>query len=292
MGEPLVSIGMPVYNGEDFVGAAVESLLQQQYQNFELIISDNASTDSTPQICRTLAEQCERISYSSNSENIGYLENCNRVAKLAQGDYFIWAGADDLWHPGFIAQLLPVALANPDLALVCCGVERIAPNGEHLYYYNQDHPDTGEMERLERIKTVLRFSSPSAIAGLINTRILSKTDLLRYDTYPTDMFLLAELSIWGGIKCCPQILFYKRDGGLNKRRNEGYYTQSNKLKKTLRAVDALTELDGRERSAFKYELLRSYFKTFCAGIGPLRSAKDKIQKFAAARESAVVNQQV
>ena len=95
--QPLVSIGMPVYNGERFIRQALDSLLAQDCENFELIISDNASADGTQEICLEYAAQDGRIRYYRNENNLGALANFNRVLGLAQGPYFMWAAHDDVW---------------------------------------------------------------------------------------------------------------------------------------------------------------------------------------------------
>ena len=96
---PLVSIGMPVYNSERFIRRALDSLLTQQYENFELIISDNASTDNTSKIAQEYAVCEKRIILDANSHNSGVIKNFIKVLRLAKGKYFMWAAADDFWEP-------------------------------------------------------------------------------------------------------------------------------------------------------------------------------------------------
>jgi glycosyltransferase involved in cell wall biosynthesis len=83
--KPLISIGMPAYNGEQYIRKALDSLLAQDYGNFELIISDNASTDATLQICREYAEKDQRIRVCVQSRNIGPIANFRAVSEMAQG---------------------------------------------------------------------------------------------------------------------------------------------------------------------------------------------------------------
>lgn len=93
---PKVTIGMPVYNGQLFVRAALDALLAQTFTDFELIISDNASTDNTESICREYAVRNTRIRYVRHNENRGALANFQYVLDEARGKYFMWAAADDL----------------------------------------------------------------------------------------------------------------------------------------------------------------------------------------------------
>ncbi len=117
---PRVSIGMPVFNGEAFLSQAIQSLLEQTYVDFELIISDNTSTDGTESICRKYALQDSRIRYVRNSENVGLESNFQRVFDLSQGELFMWAAHDDLWEPEFIEELVDLLERSPDAALAFC----------------------------------------------------------------------------------------------------------------------------------------------------------------------------
>src|SRR5690242_6344650 len=99
---PKVSIGLPVYNGERFLAEAIDSVLAQTFTDFELIISDNASTDRTPEICKAYAEKDSRIRYYRNEENQGASWNFNRVFELSRGMCFQWLAHDDYIAPGFL----------------------------------------------------------------------------------------------------------------------------------------------------------------------------------------------
>jgi glycosyltransferase involved in cell wall biosynthesis len=103
---PQVSIGLPVYNGELFVREALDSLLDQTFKDFELIISDNASTDSTGSICNEYAKRDTRIRYIRQTKNIGAVPNFKFVLDEAAGEYFMWAAADDIRSPDCIETYL------------------------------------------------------------------------------------------------------------------------------------------------------------------------------------------
>ncbi len=113
---PQVSIGMPVYNGELFIRSALESLLAQTYTDFELIISDNASTDDTATICRDYASKDARIRYVRQAENRGAAANFQFVLDEAVGEYFMWAAADDCWSPDWLKE---VTIAMNDREYSC-----------------------------------------------------------------------------------------------------------------------------------------------------------------------------
>lgn len=129
---PKVSIGMPVFNGEAVIRRAIDSLLTQSFEDFELIISDNASDDTTQEICREYAGKDKRIIYSRNDRNVGALRNFQAVASAARGQYFFWAAHDDWWHPDFIASAVEALDATPE-ASACMGVVHyVRPNGEEF----------------------------------------------------------------------------------------------------------------------------------------------------------------
>lgn len=115
--QPLVSIGMPVYNASACIRRALDSLLAQDFTDFELIICDNASNDDTYAICQAYAAHDTRIRLYRNERNIGAQGNFTRVYELAVGDYFMWAAHDDWWEPGFISACLAGLQAAPDAAL-------------------------------------------------------------------------------------------------------------------------------------------------------------------------------
>lgn len=103
---PRLSIGMPVYNGEAYVREAIDSLLAQTAGDFELIISDNASTDSTPVICRAYAAKDPRVRYIRQEVNLGAAGNFIFVLKAARYEYFMWAACDDTWSTNWVETLM------------------------------------------------------------------------------------------------------------------------------------------------------------------------------------------
>src|SRR5262245_45798827 len=114
---PLVSIGLPVFNGEKHIQQALDSLLAQSYDNFELNISDNASTDGTEDLCRLYAAKDNRVHYYRQPRNVGLKANWRCVLQLASGEYFMWAQHDDCWSIDYISVLLDCLLAYPDAVL-------------------------------------------------------------------------------------------------------------------------------------------------------------------------------
>ena len=113
---PRVSIGLPVYNGERWLAEALDSLLAQTYSDFELIISDNGSTDDTQAICEEYAARDRRIRYIRQEINRGLAWNWNCVFEESAGDYFKWAACDDLYHPTFLERCVQILDQYPDVA--------------------------------------------------------------------------------------------------------------------------------------------------------------------------------
>lgn len=128
---PKVSIGMPVYNGEKFLREALDSLLAQTFDDFEIIISDNASVDNTPKICLEYVSSDARVSYVRQELNIGAIANFKYVLNMAKGEFFMWAAADDVWDHCWIEVLLPLAQGCD--ALVFGRLQNIGPSGQFLW---------------------------------------------------------------------------------------------------------------------------------------------------------------
>jgi glycosyltransferase involved in cell wall biosynthesis len=114
---PKVSIGMPVYNGENFIVESLDALFAQTFTDFELIICDNASTDRTGEICREYAARDARIRYCRNETNIGASANYNLTFELARGDYFKWAAHDDICAPTYVERCVEALDRDPGVAL-------------------------------------------------------------------------------------------------------------------------------------------------------------------------------
>ena len=128
MKKSLVTIGIPVYNGELSIKKCIESVLSQTYENFELIISDNASTDSTPDICKEFLKKDDRITFVRQNENMGQNWNFNFPLEKANGEYFVWLVADAILLPEFIEKNI-AALESQDKAVGCISKIKI----DHTY---------------------------------------------------------------------------------------------------------------------------------------------------------------
>jgi glycosyltransferase involved in cell wall biosynthesis len=209
---PLVSIGVPVYNGERFLPQALDTLLGQTLRDFELIISDNASTDGTADICRDYAARDARIRYIRQASNIGAPRNWNFVALEARGRYFKWAAANDFCDPRMLEKCVAVLNADPSVVL-CYGRACIVDEetGEHRPYEHE--VSAVDPRPSERFKTVFRspLLTGNVMQGVIRLDVLRRTPLEPLYPYG-DMVLMAELALLGRFVLLPEILFYRRLG--------------------------------------------------------------------------------
>ena len=207
--KPRVSVGLPVYNGERFLEETLGSLLAQTYTDFELIISDNASTDRTEEICRIYAAKDKRVRYYRNAKNIGADRNFNRVFELSTGDYFKWASADDLCQPEHLARCLEV-LDNDDTIVLAYPKTRFIDESGKALDLNDPGWDLRSEAAHERLRYVIRAGHwVNPHYGLIRAEALSKTRLM--PNYPGgDYGLLAELSLRGKFVEIPEHLFFRR----------------------------------------------------------------------------------
>ncbi|HEY9771482.1 MAG TPA: glycosyltransferase family 2 protein [Coleofasciculaceae cyanobacterium] len=211
--QPLVSIGMPVYNGERFLENALNSILAQTFTDFELIISDNGSTDRTEDICRTYANADRRIRYFRNQQNFGAGWNFDRVTELARGKYFKWACHDDLCAVEFLQRCIDILEQDPKTVLAYPKTLIIDEHESEIEKY-EDRFHLQSDQASQRFKTyhhLVRYGHQChPFHGLIRRDIL--TQLLPLGSYPSsDLILLGKLALYGKFYEVPSYLFWKRD---------------------------------------------------------------------------------
>ena len=194
---PLVSIGLPVYNGEKYLSSAIESILAQTFRDFELIICDNASTDETREICRGYMEKDHRIRYFRHKRNIGATSNFNSCLALSSGEYFKWAAHDDMLHPDFLARCVDALDADPKAVLCQSLVEYIDENGKSFGIYDSCLAGADSSEASERFRALVLLPHPfNEIFGLIRCQALVESIQLGNFSF-ADRPLLAELALRG-----------------------------------------------------------------------------------------------
>lgn len=209
--EPTVSIGLPVYNGARFLPQAFESLLGQTYRDFELIVSDNASTDETAAICAEYAARDSRVRYIRQPVNIGAPRNWSFVVTVARGRYFKWASCNDRCAEDMLERCVAVLEQQPH-AVLCYGRTRLVDEEtgrEEPYAGDIAIEDERPSDRLMRLLRELRLNN--AQSGLIRLDALRQTGLDR--PYPAgDMPLMAELALRGTFVLLPDVLLFRRMG--------------------------------------------------------------------------------
>jgi hypothetical protein len=229
---PVVSIGTPVYNGENYLSAAIEALLAQTFTDFELIISDNASTDGTPDICQAFARRDARIRYERQSQNRGAAWNHNRLVQLARGEFFKWASHDDLHSPTYLERCLALIRSDPGITWCHSRVMVIDASGKAVS--TDISAFSRRNQKAQRVHSLNQISSPytrhtrssplphqrfdgivlSSTWGLDCYGLIRIADLRRtrgmLATYGSERTLLAELAMLGRYAEVPETLFQVR----------------------------------------------------------------------------------
>lgn len=208
---PMVSIGLPVYNGEKYIREAIESVLHQTYADFELVISDNGSTDATETICREYAERDDRVLYKRSSTNNGASWNYNRTFELASGKFFRWLAADDILTPKLLEKSVEILVENPEIILSFTWVHDIDEHGNELEVkrsaVNSSNPDP--VLRFQGLSAVRGSHNCEEVFGLVRSDVLGQTKLI--DNYTdSDRTLLADLGLRGQFYEIPEPLFLHR----------------------------------------------------------------------------------
>ena len=234
--EPKVTIGMPVYNGEKFLQNALDSLLSQSYKNFVLIISDNASTDSTKKICCDYAKIDKRIHYYRQSENIGIFLNFKFVLNKAETKYFQWAEVDDLWHPTFIEKNVKKLEDNKNFVGSISDVIlyseikkwKLIVNNKNINHKKHQYVQPILGKYYNRVRTYLQLRQTTSIFGVYRTDILKKIINVN-EKYIWDFVLVLKTIKFGEFNVLDEFLMYRYDGGLFTQATSLEYRLSPKL---------------------------------------------------------------
>lgn len=232
---PRVSIGMPVYNGELFIREALDSLLEQTFTNFELIISDNASTDSTMVICQEYAAKDSRIRYVRQVENRGALANFQFVLDKAVGEYFMWAASDDLQTPDFIELLVTALDDNPLFVCVMSDVINFKNSIKNNSWESvlDDIRINDVRENWAKCRRQF-FMNPTSniyfcIYGIFRTKIIKSIDLnyknLHKYSISSEVALLAQVAVRGQVASIP------KPAKIYRRHDLSVYHQEQKILK-------------------------------------------------------------
>ncbi|MDP4289556.1 MAG: glycosyltransferase family 2 protein [Bacteroidota bacterium] len=212
---PLLSIGLPVYNSSEYLKDVLDSLLNQSFSDFELIISDDASKDDTVSICNTYAQNDSRIRFIAQESNIGMTRNQNFVLDQAQGKYFMWTAHDDYYHRDFIKHLIGELERDPKLVTTFCPIAVFSNSIDEVIRVCQW--DFSGETAFSRILSFCRRFNDAPFYGIHRRQALEKIKVPTWwgknaltpanSNYPVVFYLLAS----GGYKLASDIpLFYKR----------------------------------------------------------------------------------
>ena len=208
--KPTLSIGLPVFNGEKYLKQAIDSILFQTYNDFELIISDNASVDKTEDICREYVKLDDRISYYRSEKNHGAAWNWNRVFKLSSGVYFKWVAHDDVLVPEFLSKCINVLEQDPSIILCHSKNAIINELDEIVGKYDIGQIIDSQKPSFRFGQILQKIGLPWLIFGVFRRDMLSKTSLFK-SYIGSDWTLLAEISLLGKIFEIQEYLFRRRD---------------------------------------------------------------------------------
>jgi glycosyltransferase involved in cell wall biosynthesis len=234
---PRVSIGLPVYNGENYIADAIRSFQRQTFDDLEVIVSDNASTDDTEKIVLDLANDDQRIRYMRRDENVGANRNFNRAFFYARGEFFKWAAHDDVLEPTYLERCVEALDADPEVVLVHTRTSYIGETGEPLRPLARGFLGAdGFVERLpldDSVTDALASDDPAVrfdavvnrmsvfyeVFGVGRTSAFQNT-LLHRQYYGADKVFIAEMALQGPIVRLPDVLFRRRCHGATSTRSD------------------------------------------------------------------------
>jgi glycosyltransferase involved in cell wall biosynthesis len=194
--KPLISIGLPTYNRAATLGRAIESVLDQDYQNFELLISDNASTDDTEAICLRAAQDDKRVKYLRQQNNQGLVANFREALRHSGGEFFMWLADDDWLEPDHLSRCMSVFLAEPQHSLVC-GNGRYFQNG--AFIFDEEELNLSQDSGTERVLSYYRRVGMNGVFfGLMRRDLISKLPF--ENKLGADWLLTAQVAFSGKVR--------------------------------------------------------------------------------------------
>jgi hypothetical protein len=205
---PLIGIGMPVFNAERWLPRSIDSILSQTFSDFALVISDNASTDGTEEICRDYASRDSRVVYHRNDRNIGLNSNYTLAFRRTDSEFFKWASSNDICSPKLLERCVEVLQDRPD-AVLCYSKTLLITGDGTAESYSDDFvcEQSDPCARVAHLLDAIRLNN--AMNGLIRSDVLARTALIE-DYFSSDIVLLMELACHGPLLQVPEALFQRR----------------------------------------------------------------------------------
>ncbi len=288
---PELTIGIPVFNGEEFLENKINSILDLEYKNFELIISDNASSDKTKEICKSFLNKDKRIKYFFQKKNIGSEKNFEFILKNAVGKYFMWTAVDDKILPGFIEKNLN-SLKNENIVCSVNQVKYYGKKTDNLQSLNikkkiivkfsplKNIPVSGKLDK--KIRKYLRIRGHHHVFyGIYRTNQIKKIFVTGLDGF--DLATILNALKFGDICVNEEILMYRYDGGISSK---GFFNYKKSM--GLNLYQALFHMIPFTRWFFKNFGVIKFFKNldslflwnlevfFYFGIDVIRKLKHKL----------------
>lgn len=206
---PLVSMGVPVYQGENFLDETLKAVRSQDYELIEILVSDNASTDSTAEIISRHAAEDPRIHTITQSENIGAAENYNEVFRMSRGQYFAWNAHDDLTTPDFVVSAVSALEANPEAVMAVARPFRVGVGLAKLEEFVIS-PDLSSPDPAVRFRAAARTNPAGLVFGMFRREALEKSRLHGHFA-GSDRNLMAEVLLYGPLVHAGSSEFYLRE---------------------------------------------------------------------------------
>ena len=215
---PKVSVGLPVWNGERYLSEAIQAILMQDHDDFELLIADNGSTDNSYAIAKTFAEKDPRVRLHRHDENLGAAANFNFVFHNTTGRYFRWAAYDDLIAPNYLARCVAALEADATGAVLAyTQTMRIDEAGQEIGVYDHNIRKGG-LSPVTRLNQMIGPGDEAAslihmcfpVFGLMRRDVLMNTSLIA-NMPRSDKLLLVELALKGPFIEIPEPLFLRRE---------------------------------------------------------------------------------
>lgn len=206
---PLVTVGLPVYNGERYLAEALEAALAQDLADLEVVVCDNASEDSTREIALDYVARDRRVRYHRNERNLGLARNFNRVFELSRGRYFKWTAHDD-WHPPqTLSACVEVLERDPSATLCQTAVAIMDEDGQVFDHWRPSVDLTAPQPQTRLHRLIWSLGEPHGLYGVMRSDALRRTRLMR-SFLGTDRVLLAELVLQGPIWQLPEVMHHYR----------------------------------------------------------------------------------
>ena len=217
LSESLLTIGVPVFNGEKTISRCIDSLRKQTFDDFKLIISDNASTDSTQKICEDYTKKDSRIHYIKQKKNIGLVSNWNSILKESTTKYFMYAAADDIWDPQFVKKNLDVLESDENI------VGSIGKVTFDLDFKNKQNIENHSIHRdlvlnmsgtyEDRIKSCLKLNQATPLYAIYRTVALQKCMPTYNDDPAYDLEELLKILEFGNLNVVNEFLMHRSPQG-------------------------------------------------------------------------------